>query len=78
MSDEFGYSCEYCKGTVRPKAVAREAFKQKGGFVILEDVTIGVCDSCGNRYYTAQTLRAAHDLAVGSTSPKRTETVRVG
>ena len=43
----YDYRCEYCEGTVRPKKVKREAFKHKNGFVILEDVTIGVCDVCG-------------------------------
>jgi len=78
VNADFGYPCEYCDGTVRPKKVEREAFKQKNGFVILEDVTIGVCDACGNRYYSAETLRAAQDIAKGSKSPKRTDAVRVG
>ena len=49
----YGYNCEYCDGTVKPRLVAHEAFKHKDRFVILEDVAIGVCDSCGNRYYSA-------------------------
>ena len=44
MKSQFGYQCEYCEGTVREKRVEREAFKHKAGFVILEDVVIGVCD----------------------------------
>ena len=59
----YGYKCEYCEGTVQPRAVRREAFKHKSGFIILEDVTIGVCDVCGDRYYTADILRAVHDIA---------------
>lgn len=43
----YSYRCEYCEGTVQPKAVEREAFKHHRGFVILEQVTIGVCDVCG-------------------------------
>ncbi|MEH2058417.1 MAG: YgiT-type zinc finger protein [Nostoc sp.] len=43
----YGYRCEYCQGTVQPRTVKREAFKHRDGFVILEDVTIGVCDTCG-------------------------------
>lgn len=42
----YGYRCEYCEGTVQPRIVKREAFKHRDGFVILEDVTIGVCDTC--------------------------------
>jgi YgiT-type zinc finger domain-containing protein len=78
MSAEFGYPCEYCSGIVRPRKVEREAFKHKTGFVILEDLTIGVCDTCGNRYYSAQALRAVHAIATGSKTPKRTEAVLVG
>lgn len=67
----FGYRCEYCEGTVRPRRVEREAFKHKDGFVILEDVTIGVCDSCGNRYYSASLLHTVHEIATGIRSPER-------
>jgi len=52
----YGYPCTYCDGTVRPRRVEREAFKHKTGFVILEHIVIGVCETCGNRYYTADLL----------------------
>jgi YgiT-type zinc finger domain-containing protein len=56
MTTQFGYQCEYCRGTVRAKRVEREAFKHKAGFVILEEVVIGICDTCGNRYYAAELM----------------------
>ena len=36
---EYGYKCEYCDGTVRPKMVVREAFSRRGchGCVISSD-----------------------------------------
>jgi YgiT-type zinc finger domain-containing protein len=77
MQDDFGYPCEYCDGIVRPKRVAREAFKHKTGFVILEDVVIGVCDRCGSRYYSAATLHRVHDLVNGLIPAERTESVPV-
>jgi YgiT-type zinc finger domain-containing protein len=77
MSDAFNYQCEYCSGMVRPKRVEREAFKHKLSFVILENVVIGVCDTCGSRYYTAQTLRQVHSIATGAVQPERTESVPV-
>jgi hypothetical protein len=40
----YGYRCEYCEGMVRPKRVERESFKHKNGFIILEDVSIGICN----------------------------------
>jgi YgiT-type zinc finger domain-containing protein len=73
----YGYQCEYCEGTVRPKKVAREAFKHKKGFVILENVTIGVCDVCGNRYYSADIIQAVHEIAAGVRRPERTDEIPV-
>ena len=41
----YGYKCEYCDGIVRQRVVEHEAFKHRAGFVILENVPIGVCDT---------------------------------
>jgi len=68
----YGYRCEYCQGTVRPRTVEREAFKHKSGFIILENVTIGVCDLCGNRYYSSHILHVVHEIATGTKLPERT------
>ncbi len=73
----YGFRCEYCEGTVQPKTVEREAFKHKSGFIILEDVTIGVCDVCGNRYYSSDILHTVHDVATGVRLPDKTEGVPV-
>jgi YgiT-type zinc finger domain-containing protein len=73
----YGYRCEHCEGTVRPKKVAREAFKHKKGFIILEGVVVGVCDACGARYYSAEILHAVHDIATGAKPFERVEEVRV-
>jgi YgiT-type zinc finger domain-containing protein len=77
MTSLFGYQCEYCEGMVRAKHVDREAFKHKTGFVILEDVVIGVCNKCGNRYYTAETLKQVQSITLGKVRPERTERVPV-
>jgi YgiT-type zinc finger domain-containing protein len=73
----YGYACKYCEGSVQPRTVKREAFKHRDGFVILEDIVIGVCDNCGNRYYSAEILHAVHAVATGSVSPERTERIPV-
>jgi len=73
----YDYKCEYCEGTVRPKKVKREAFKYKTGFVILEDVIIGVCDLCGTRYYSADILHAVNDIATGTRPFEKTEEIPV-
>lgn len=77
MTTMYGYKCEYCQGTVRAKNVKREAFKHKNGFVILEDVEVGVCDACGNRYYTAEILHTVHDIATGVKPFEKTEVIPV-
>ena len=73
----YGYKCQYCSGTVQAKKVAMEGFKHKKGFILLEDVTIGVCDTCGNRYYTADILHAVHELATGERAAERTAEIPV-
>jgi len=73
----YDYRCEYCEGTVKPRTVKREAFKHRDGFVILEDVKIGVCDTCGNRYYSADILYTVHAVATGAKLPERTEQIPI-
>jgi YgiT-type zinc finger domain-containing protein len=74
---EYGYRCEHCEGTVRPKKIDREAFKHKKGFIILEGITAGVCDNCGSRYYSAEILHAVHDVATGAKPFDRLEQIPV-
>ena len=74
---DFGYRCEHCEGTVRPKRVRREAFKHKSRFVILEDVTVGVCDQCGSRFYTADILHRVQEVATGAVAPERFDEIPV-
>ena len=73
----YGYQCEYCEGKVQPRMIKREAFKHLDGFVILEDVTIGVCNNCGNRYYSAEILHTVHAVATGAKNPEKTEKIPV-
>ncbi|MBM4256262.1 MAG: YgiT-type zinc finger protein [Deltaproteobacteria bacterium] len=77
MTRSFGYRCEYCEGIVQAKRVEREAFEHKTGFVILENVEIGICNKCSNRYYRAETLKRVHAIASGQVRPERTEQVPV-
>jgi YgiT-type zinc finger domain-containing protein len=73
----YGYKCEYCEGAVQPRKIEREAFKHKNGFIILENVTVGVCDVCGNRYYRADIIRSVHEVATEIRPPERTEAIPV-
>ena len=73
----YGYPCEYCEGRVQAQQVEREAFKHKNGFMILEKIIIGVCNVCGNRYYSADILHTVHKIATGRQKPERTELIPV-
>jgi YgiT-type zinc finger domain-containing protein len=73
----YGHKCEYCEGTVNTRVVQKEAFKHRDGFVILENVAIGICGKCGNRYYSADILQTLHAMAIGGKSPDRTEQIPV-
>ena len=57
--------CEHCDGTVREKRVELEAFNHRLGFVILEQVPIGDCDSCGMRDDHPSVLRRVQVIATG-------------
>jgi len=73
----YGYRCEHCEGTVRPKKIDREAFKHKKGFIILEGIVAGICDGCGARYYSAEILHAVNDVATGAKPFDRLEEIPV-
>lgn len=48
--------CEYCKGKIRAKEVELLR-KKKGTYVIFQHVPAGVCQECGTRYLSANTLK---------------------
>ena len=73
----YGYQCEWCTGTVREKSLAREVFRHARGFVILEDVPVGVCDKCGRKYYAAATLRRVEEIVLHREKAERMESVPV-
>ena len=77
MSQMYAYKCEYCEGTVKERIVDKEAFKHKSGFVILEDVPIGICDNCGYRYYHSTIAKTVEEIASGKKVPERSETIPV-
>jgi YgiT-type zinc finger domain-containing protein len=73
----YGYKCEYCEGIVRERIVERESFKHRDGFVILENVPVGVCDKCGYRYYHSTLLHRVDEIATKKKAPARMEMVPV-
>ena len=73
----YDFTCEHCDGAVRERRVASEALRHKGGFVILEDVPIGVCEKCGARYFDATVLRRVAEIGRGAVGTQRTIEVPV-
>jgi YgiT-type zinc finger domain-containing protein len=73
----YGYSCEYCEGTVKERLVKKEVFKHKNGFVMLENVPVGICNKCGYRYYHSTILRRVDEIAEGRQAAERTEPIPV-
>jgi uncharacterized protein (DUF427 family) len=43
----------------------------------LKDISIGICDNCGNRYYTADILRQVEVIATGQVVADTEERVPV-
>lgn len=70
-------SCEYCDGRVRDKRLKEEVFMHPKGPVLLEDVTLGVCDKCGNKYYPLHLLKEVEAIATGKKAAKQTRAVPV-
>ncbi len=73
----YDYSCEYCEGTVKERLIKKEVFKHKRGFIMLENVPVGVCDQCGYRYYHSSILKIVDEIAEGKRTTKRIEPIPV-
>lgn len=73
----YDYTCEYCNGIVRKRLVKKEIFKHNNGFVMLENVPVGICDKCGYRYYHSTILRRVSEIAEGKRAAERTEPIPV-
>lgn len=73
----YGYKCECCGGIVETRLIEHEVFKHKNGFVMLDNVPVGVCQDCGYRYYHSTILKKVEEVAEGKITPERTETIPV-
>jgi len=74
----YSYKCEYCDGVVKEQLIEKEAFKHKRGFVIFENVPVGICDKCGYHYYNSKILHIVDEIARGKRVPEGIEAVPVG
>lgn len=74
----YNFSCEHCSGKVCERVMERELLRHKGGFVVLENVPIGVCEKCGARYYDASVVRKVAEIGRGTVPADHTVEVPVG
>jgi YgiT-type zinc finger domain-containing protein len=51
-----GEKCEYCRGAITEKTV--DVPRKVGAkYVLMRNVPVGVCKTCGTRYYAANVLK---------------------
>lgn len=68
--------CVYCGGEVCEKR-ERMDYRHHGQLFIMENVPVGVCNQCGERFLTADVAKALEKAASGGTGPLKTVAVPV-
>ena len=64
-----GEKCEYCTGPIIEKTV--ELLRKIGKrYVLIKNVSAGVCKECGTRYYSANTLKTIESSVCGRRKAK--------
>ena len=69
-------NCEYCGAEVKEKRV-RTDYRAGNRLVVIEDVPLGVCVRCGERYYDAKVLKRLEIIANQRKKPKKVISVPV-
>ena len=62
--------CEYCDGQVKKQKVRVDHW-WKDKLVVIENVPVGVCSRCGERYYGAEILHRLDRIAQGKVASVR-------
>lgn len=66
-----GYpDCPYCGGEVRPGSGAYD-FRRGGKLCIIEDLPLGICGQCGERFVHASVSASIDRLLDGEAGPPR-------
>lgn len=55
-------NCDYCGGSVREKCVTVD-LRIKNKLFVFDNVPVGVCRKCGERYYRGPVLERLEELA---------------
>ncbi len=67
-------ACEYCKGSVRTRRVTVD-HRRGLHLYVFDNVPVGVCSECGERYYPGRVLEQLDEIAEHGL--KGAKTVRV-
>jgi YgiT-type zinc finger domain-containing protein len=65
-----GEACEYCDGTLTD-VVLTETFRVRGRLIVVEDVPVGMCTTCGEKYFPAVVLKRVEAMASRTCSGSR-------
>jgi YgiT-type zinc finger domain-containing protein len=66
--------CEYCGGTVRERNVTVD-LRRGDRLFVFENVPVGVCTKCGERYYPGRVLEALDEIAQHGLKGAKTQQV---
>lgn len=75
MKNEYN-DCFYCGGSVREKLVPRE-LRWKGELFIFEDVPMGVCLQCGEKFLKPEAAKSIDRILMKQRKPVKTMQVPV-
>ena len=68
--------CYFCKGKVVTQRVSVD-FRWGDELVVIEDVPAGVCQQCGEKYFSAQVYKEMERIARIKTKPVKRITIDV-
>src|SRR5437867_2719632 len=66
--------CEYCGGSVRPRRVTVD-LRRGDQLIVFQNVPIGVCTKCGERYYPGRVLESLDEIAQHALHGSKTQRV---
>ena len=69
MAHEYA-PCSLCGGEVVAKLVQHE-YRWEGKLFVFEDVPAGVCQQCGEAYFTTRTVKAMEKAVLSKLRAKR-------
>ena len=55
-------NCEYCNGNVNEKRIHVD-LRHRGKLFVFENVPVGVCCNCGEKYYRGPVMERLEELA---------------